>query len=143
MSTAPTADELVAAYLKIRSAIQFKEEAHKAEIEDLKAQQDVISEALLGLCNEQNVEGLRTKAGTVSRRIQTRYWTNDWSSMYDFIKEHDALDLIKEQDAPFLLEQRIHNGNMKQFLEENPDVLPIGLQADRKYVITVRKPTAK
>jgi predicted secreted Zn-dependent protease len=134
MSTAPTADELVAAYLKIRSAIQFKEEAHKAEIEDLKAQQDVISEALLGLCNEQNVEGLRTKAGTVSRRIQTRYWTNDWSSMYDFIKEHDAL---------YLMEQRIHNGNMKQFLEENPDVLPIGLQADRKYVITVRKPTAK
>lgn len=134
MSTAPTADELVAAYLKIRSAIQFKEETHKAEIEDLKAQQDVISEALLGLCNEQNVEGLRTKAGTVSRRIQTRYWTNDWSSMYDFIKEHDAL---------YLMEQRIHNGNMKQFLEENPDVLPIGLQADRKYVITVRKPTAK
>lgn len=134
MSTAPTADELVAAYLKIRSAIQFKEEAHKTEIEDLKAQQDVISEALLGLCSEQNVEGLRTKAGTVSRRIQTRYWTNDWSSMYDFIKEHDAL---------YLMEQRIHNGNMKQFLEENPDTLPIGLQADRKYVITVRKPTAK
>lgn len=134
MATTPTADELVAAYIKIRSAIQLKEEAHKADIENLKAQQDVISDALLGLCNEQNVEGLRTQAGTVSRRIQTRYWTNDWSSMYDFIKEHDAL---------YLMEQRIHSGNMKQFLEENPDTLPIGLQADRKYVITVRKPTAK
>lgn len=134
MATTPTADELVAAYIKLRSAIQRKEEAHKADIENLKAQQDVISDALLGLCNEQNVEGLRTQAGTVSRRIQTRYWTNDWSSMYDFIKEHDAL---------YLMEQRIHSGNMKQFLEENPDTLPIGLQADRKYVITVRKPTAK
>ena len=37
----------------------------------------------------------------------------------------------------------IHNGNMKQFLEENPDMLPIGLQADRKFVIQVRKPTSK
>jgi hypothetical protein len=30
--------------------------------------------------------------------------------MYQFIKEHDA---------PFLLEQRIHNGNLKQFLADN------------------------
>jgi hypothetical protein len=50
---------------------------------------------------------------------------------------------IKEQDAPFLLEQRIHNGNMRQFLEDNPDTLPMGLNADTKYAITVRKPTNK
>jgi hypothetical protein len=72
--------------------------------------------------------------GTVTRRTVTRYWTNDWESMYQF---------IKEQDAPFLLEQRIHNGNMRQFLEENPDTLPMGLNADTKYAITVRKPTNK
>jgi hypothetical protein len=54
--------------------------------------------------------------------------------MYQFIKTHDV---------PFLLEQRLHNGNMKQFLEENPDDYPIGLQADRKFTIQVRKPTAK
>ena len=50
---------------------------------------------------------------------------------------------IKEQDAPYLLEQRIHNGNMRQFLEDNPETLPIGLNADTKYVISVRKPTNK
>jgi hypothetical protein len=70
----------------------------------------------------------------VSRRVQTRYWTTDWERMYQFIAEHDA---------PFVLEKRIHNGNMKQFMEENPDVLPIGLQIDNKYVIQVRKPTEK
>jgi hypothetical protein len=72
--------------------------------------------------------------GTVTRRTVTRYWTNDWEAMYRF---------IKEKDAPFLLEQRIHNGNMKQFLEDNPDTLPIGLNADTKYAVTVRKPTNK
>jgi hypothetical protein len=54
--------------------------------------------------------------------------------MYKFMQEHEAMHL---------LEQRIHNGNMKQFLEENPDAMPAGLQADRKYTVQVRKPTSK
>lgn len=128
------ADKLVKVYRKIRDVINEKEEAHKAEIAALKEQQDKVSAALLEICNSQNVDSLRTAEGTVSRRAATRYWTNDWESMYRF---------IKEQDAPFLLEQRIHNGNMRQFLEENPETLPIGLNADTKYVISVRKPTNK
>jgi predicted secreted Zn-dependent protease len=128
------ADELVLAYRKIRDVINEKEEAHKEEITDLKAQQDVLSAALLDLCNEQNLDSIRTPAGTVTRTVSTRYWTNDWESMYEFIRENEAM---------YLLEQRIHNGNMKQFLNENPDDLPVGLQADTKYVVRVRKPTAK
>jgi len=128
------ADEIVLAYRKIRDAINEKEEAHKEAITGLKAQQDLLSAALLDLCNEQNLDSIRTPAGTVTRTVSTRYWTNDWESTYEFIKEHDAL---------YLLEQRIHNGNMRQFLDDNPDELPVGLQADTKYVVRVRKPTAK
>ena len=128
------ADRLVRVYRKIRDAINEKEEAHKAEIAELKEQLDVVGAKLLEICNTQNMDSLRTPEGTATRRAVTRYWTNDWESMYGFIKEHDA---------PFLLEQRIHNGNMKQFLEENPETLPIGLNADTKYVISVRKPTNK
>jgi hypothetical protein len=50
---------------------------------------------------------------------------------------------IGENDAPFLLEQRIHNTNMRQFLEDNPEKFPAGLQNERKYAVQVRKPTAK
>jgi hypothetical protein len=50
---------------------------------------------------------------------------------------------VVDNNIPFVLEKRIHNGNMKQFLEENLDSLPIGLQVDNKYVIQVRKPTEK
>lgn len=128
------ADKLVAVYRKIRGAIDEKEAAHKEVISDLKMQLDAVAARILEICNEQNLDSLRTPAGTVTRRTVTRYWTNDWDAMYQF---------IKEQDAPFLLEQRIHNGNMRQFLEENPDVLPVGLNADTKYAITVRKPSNK
>lgn len=129
-----TADKLVSVYRQIRGAIDEREANHKAEINALRAQLDTVTSKLLDICNAQNLESLRTPAGTVTRRTVTRYWTSDWGSMYNFIKEHDA---------PHLLEQRIHNGNMKQFLEENPDTLPIGLNADTKYAITVRKPSNK
>lgn len=128
------ADKLVAVYRKIRGVIDDKEAEHKALMAELKEQLEAVSEKLLDICNTQNLDSLRTPMGTVTRRTVTRYWTSDWASMYGFIKEHDA---------HYLLEQRIHNGNMKQFLEENPDTLPVGLNADTKYAITVRKPTNK
>ena len=127
-------DKLVRVYRKIRDAVQEKEDAHKAEIAELKGQMDMISAKLLEVCNAQNVDSLRTKEGTITRRAATRYWTSDWGSMYKFIKENDVMHL---------LEQRIHNGNMRNYLEENPDSLPIGLNADTKYVLSVRKPTTK
>lgn len=131
---AQTGDELVAVYLRIRNAMHDMEDRHKQELAEIKGQLDVVSDKLLELCNEQNIDGFKTAAGTVSRRISSRYWTSDWESFFNFVREHDAMDLF---------ERRIHQGNMKQFLEENPDEFPIGLQSDRKYTIQVRKPTAR
>jgi hypothetical protein len=128
------ADKLVAVYRRIRSAIEDLEAEHTKEVQALRDKLDMVSDKLLKICNDQNLDSLRTAEGTVTRRVKSRYWTTDWSTMYNFIKDNDA---------PFLLEQRIHNGNMKQFLEENPDQHPAGLQIDNKYAITVRKPSNK
>lgn len=127
-------EKLVAAYRKLRAAISDEETAHEERVAPLKEKLELVSTALLEFCNEQNVESIRTAAGTVSRRVQTRYWSTDWDRFYQFVGENEAYHL---------LEKRIHNGNMKQFLEENPDVLPVGLQADNKYVVYVRKPSEK
>lgn len=85
---------------------------------------------MLEVCKENNADSIKTPAGTIMRRVDTRFWTNDWESFYDFVNEHDAYGLF---------EKRIHQGNMKQFLEENPDLLPKGLMSDSKYKITVRR----
>lgn len=127
-------DQMVAVYRKIREAIERKDEEYKKEIGALKEQLEEVGNALLDACNRQNADSIRTPHGTISRRVSQRYWTTDWETMYRFIRENDA---------PFLLEQRIHNGNMKQFLEDNPEEFPAGLQCERKYAITVRKPTSK
>ena len=125
-----TAGKMVAAYIKIRSAIQEKED----EIKVLKEKQALLSANMLDLCSKEDIDSIKTPFGTLTRRIYSSYWTSDWDQMYKFITENDAYHL---------LEKRIHNTNMKEFLEENPDALPIGLQSDRKYAVSVRKPTKK
>lgn len=129
-----TAAVLVKTYRKIRAAIDEKDAEYKAELAALKGQLELVSDKLLAICNEQDVDALRTPFGSVTRRTSTRYWTNDWEAMYRFMQEEGAMHL---------LQQRIHTENMRQFLEENPDKLPVGLNADTKYAITVRKPTNK
>jgi hypothetical protein len=96
----------------------------------IKVQQDAVSQALLEMCKEMGAEGLRTPAGSVFKTVKTRYWTTDWGNMKQFIKDHDAIDL---------LEQRVHQTNMKSFLEENPTLMPPGMNVDSRYGITVRR----
>ena len=82
------------------------------------------------MCKETGADSLRTEFGTVTRRVAKRYWTNDWHSFHEFLKEHGALEL---------LEKRIAQTNMSTFLEENPDLLPPGLNVDSRYTVTVRR----
>jgi hypothetical protein len=127
-------EETVKVYLKIRNTIEETEERHKAELEELQKHFEVVGNRLLDFCNSQNLDSVKTAAGTVSRRVNSRYWTSDWDSLYRIIKEYDV---------PHLLEQRIHQGHMRQFIEENPEGFPPGLNKDSKYTVQVRKPNSK
>ena len=120
------AEKLVSVYVKIRDAKAAKEK----EIKDLNAQLDAIQQELLGICKTTGQDGGKTSAGSFTRSVKTRYWTSDWDSMYKFIREHDA---------PELLERSIAQTNFKQFLEENPDIMPEGVNLESKYSITVRR----
>jgi hypothetical protein len=134
MSDSVSIEEMVEAYRKVRDTIAKRKEVFETQMKRLEDSLEVISSSILEFCNEHNLDSVKTPMGTVSRRVQSRYWTNDWESMYNF---------VVAQNIPFVLEKRIHNGNMQQFLDENPDLMPMGLQLDRKFVIQVRKPNKK
>ena len=134
MSDSVSIEEMVEAYRKVRDTIAKRKEVFEAQMDQMEKSLEVISSAILDFCNEHNLDSVKTPMGTVSRRVQSRYWTSDWESMYNF---------VVAQNIPFVLEKRIHNGNMQQFLDENPDLMPMGLQLDRKFVIQVRKPNKK
>ena len=122
----PNVEQLTRVYVKIR---EKRRELAKQD-EELKEQLDTVSQQLLEICKAQGAATIRTAYGTVSRRTTKNYWTSDWDSFYKFIKEHDAFSLMF---------QRINSANMSQFLEENPDVLPPGLNAEVAQTIVITK----
>lgn len=123
-------EKLVKVYLKMNAKLGELRAAYDAEEKALKEQMTKIKGALLDYCKEQNVESVRTAEGLFYRNVTTRYWTSDWEAMGKFVLEHGV---------PELFEKRLHQGNMKQFLEANPEVLPPGLNVDSEYTITVRR----
>ena len=124
------ADKLVKTYVKIRDKRKELVEQYEKEDNNLKEALELIESELLEMCKETGADSLRTEFGTVTRRVAKRYWTNDWHSYHEFLKEHGALEL---------LEKRIAQTNMSTFLEENPDLLPPGLNVDSRYTVTVRR----
>jgi N-acetyl-gamma-glutamylphosphate reductase len=125
-------DKLAKVYRRMQSRIQELTTQYESEIEDIKRQQDVVKIALKDQMLKLGVSSVRTDQGTVVLSTKTRYNTQDWDSFKEFIKEHDALDL---------LEKRIAQTNMATFLSENPSLVPAGLNSLTEYAISVRKPT--
>jgi hypothetical protein len=123
-------DKVVEVYIKIRDA---RDEARKKadEIEaDFESQLKVLEVQMLDVCKSTGATSLKTPYGTIMRAEKRRYWTNDWEKFYHFMFEHNV---------PELLEKRIHQTNIKQFLEENPDMLPLGINVEAEHSITVRR----
>jgi hypothetical protein len=122
-------ERLVKAYVNIRAAYLDMKKQHEAEQAELQDNMERLKEALLQHCKDNEVESVRTNSGTFYRTVKTNYWTNDWESFGRFVVEHNV---------PELLEKRINQTHIKQFLEENPDLLPPGLNVESKYSVTVR-----
>jgi|TARA_R110000822_G_scaffold135604_4_gene273181 hypothetical protein len=125
-----SAKRLTKTYIKIRAARAELSAKFKEEDGALARQIEVLKNALLDYCDSHNVESVRTSEGLFFRSAKTKYWTSDWEHMYDFIKEHDV---------PEFLDKRLNQTNLKQFLEENPDLMPKGLNLSTEHVISVRK----
>jgi hypothetical protein len=123
-------DKLAAVYIKIRD----KRAVAKKEFEDkdnyLEEQMQLVADEMLEACKRIGADSIKTPHGTIIRSVKSRYWTNDWDSMYQVIKDHDAFGL---------LEKRLHQTNMKDFLAENPSFYPVGLNVENTYTVVVRR----
>jgi hypothetical protein len=123
-----TLDKLVRIYMKMRASIQELD----AQIEAIKEQQQEVKNEIKDRMRAMGTKSMKTDSGTVSLVEKTRYYTQDWDSFKQFVIEQDALEL---------LEKRISQTNMRTFLEENPALVPPGLNSDTEFDVSVRKPT--
>ena len=121
-----TLEKLVRIHGKIKARI----EALDSEMAALEEQRTEVRLAIKDQMKAQGLKTVNTTSGTVSLVTKTRYNTQDWDSFKTFILEHQVVDL---------LEKRIAQSNMATFLEENPGVLPPGLNSVTEYDVRVTK----
>ena len=126
-------DRLAKVYIKIRNKKADLTREYDTEVAALDAQLDKISSVMKEQLRALDILSAKTEYGTVSIITKTKYVAQDREAMKQFIIDHQAIDL---------LEMRIAQLNMKKFLEENPGVVPTGLNILSEITISVRKPTA-
>ena len=123
-------DKLAAVYIKIRDKRAVAKKEFEERDKGLEEQMQIVADEMLEACKRIGADSIKTPHGTIMRSVKSRYWTNDWDSMYTFIEEQGAFGL---------LEKRLHQTNMKDFLAENPDLYPVGLNVENSYTVVVRR----
>jgi hypothetical protein len=124
-------DELVEAYLLVRS--ERDRLRNEYELADARLKEDMtkLEMVMLDMCNAVNADSIKTRHGTVMRKLNERFFCQDWDNFYKFVLDNEAVQL---------LERRIHQSNFKEFLKENEnDGLPPGVNVMREYGVSVRK----
>ena len=126
----PPTPVLVKAYLKMRDARSALSAKYEEEDKKIKDQMEVVENYLLETCKRAGGNVSIPGVGVVIRGVSTRYWTSDWEAMHNFVKENDVIEL---------LERRIAQRAMADFLKANPDKMPKGMNVESKYTVTVRR----
>jgi len=128
---AVTMDRLTKVYIKMRDKMSELTRTYETELEDIKAQQAEVAGAMKDIIRTVGGTGMKTQYGTVSLKTNTRFYAQDWDAMGQFIVDNAA---------PQLLEKRIAQKNMQEFLEQNPGVVPPGLNTMSEITVSVTKP---
>ena len=128
-------EELVKDYLEIRGRREAILADYESRDNELKEALKNIEAEMLVVCNATNADSIKTSHGTVIRKLNERFYCNDWDNFRKFVLDNQAVEL---------LERRIHQGNFKEFMtERESDGLPPGVNVMREFGIVVRKPASR
>jgi hypothetical protein len=131
----PKLDEMVKAYIAIRTARENLYRQYKTKDNELGGELSQLEQVMLDECNSLNVESVRTNNGTITRTIKEQFACNNWDEFKSYVLEHGALEL---------LQQRIHNGNFTEHMANHEGKgLPPGISSVREFSVVIRKPTSK
>jgi len=126
-------ESLVEAYLNIRTQREKLLREYESADAALKSDMTQLEAAMLDICNSINADSIKTSHGTVMRKLNERFFCQDWDGFYKYVLDNEAVQL---------LERRIHQGNFRQHLKDTEgDGLPPGVNVMREYGVAVRRST--
>ena len=132
--TSESVEDLSTEYIKIRTEREVLKEKFDNEDKVFTDQLDEIENKLVQIMLADNTTSMSTEKTIIIKRVMKRYNPTNWEAVYRLVDKYKAYGV---------LHKRIHDTNMRDFLEEHPDEYPEGLNVDSRYAVTVkRKPSA-
>jgi uncharacterized protein YjcR len=120
-------------YVDIRNEREAKREVFEEQDKVYSDQLAEIENKLIEIMLAENTTSMSTEKYTVIKRVTKRYNPTNWDSVYRLVDKYKAYGV---------LHKRIHDTNMRDFLEQHPEEYPEGLNVDSRYAVTVkRKPS--
>jgi hypothetical protein len=129
-ATTETAAELANRYVDVRNEREAKREIFEAEDKVFTDELATIEQALIDIMLADNTTSMSTEKLTIIKRVTKRYNPTNWDAVYRLVDKYKAYGV---------LHKRIHDTNMKDFLDEHPDEYPEGLNVDSRYAVTVKR----
>ena len=122
-------NRLVEGYVKARDKKAELKAAYTKQVEQLDDWMGKAEVAILRELQAQNIESVRTPAGTAYRATQTSATVSDWDSV---------LHHIRENEAWAMLERRVNKVAVQEYRAEHND-LPPGINWREEVVVNIRR----
>jgi len=119
-------DDLVRMFVKIRD----HRSKLKKEMDSCKDDMDTIGNSIQAMADAQGVTSFATEHGTAFKK------TKDWIKVSNWDL---ALDFILDENLRHLLPQSVKKAAVKEYMAENNNLLPPGLEYGELVEIAVRR----
>ena len=123
-------DRLVGAYVKCRDHLKSLEKEFKEVKAKHKADMDTIAGHILKIAESQGVESFKTSHGTAFKNKKDFIKVSNWDV---------ALDYILHNDLQHMLTKNVAKAAAKEYMAENNNTLPPGLDYGYTVEIAVRR----
>ena len=128
--TDPKIDKLVGAYVKCRDSLAVIRKTFKEEEKRHKDAMDTMAGKLMELADAQGVESFATAHGTAFKKKKDFINVKDWTI---------ALEFIIKGDLTHILTKSVAKAAAKEYMAENDNALPPGLEYGYVTEINVRR----
>ena len=123
-------DRIVGAYIRMRDDLDAERKKFKELEKERKAQMAKIEDHILKLCYDQGVESFKTVHGTAFKKKKDFIKVSNWDA---------ALDYIIANDLRHMLTKSVAKESAKEFMKENNNQLPPGLEYGAITEIGIRR----
>lgn len=123
------ADDVIKAYVKLRDKRAKLKQDYEEEDARLKADQEKLGTWLLEQCQRTGATQIGGQYGTAYTQIDVNASCNDWPSLWNYMKEHDRMDLVQK---------RVAVGAIREIFDATGEYPP-GVNITQELKIVVRR----